>query len=255
MAQIQAKTVYDDLLDKLNGIFSGLTYYLDKSNLSMQLMLLKRDCESLAKASRIESDASFIVYHSLFGDVEMMRRHYDNAVSLGAKNKVLNIYIHGLWALGFFTEALLLAIENLTPTSGMFGENYTYITRNGGHKTVLQYFEECKSMNMNIEMAEKDSIQSNIVANILDEEDLQDHDLAKYMDVAGEVARKHRIFLSNQAMTHTLIRHDDETFYEIQFLINEDPEFVACLNMELAEKLAASDVIMPTGLNISFRCL
>lgn len=230
MAQAVPSTTYNELSAAINDLKAS-RHYADKS--SMQWRRIERNCRTLINVNACEGWTMLGVAYATAGDVDEMRKAFDNAVQLGMDSADKANRLASYMMVGLYTEAKNILISYAAPEQGMLLGLASSFGPVGAFQSFVEHAEKARKMSLDITQVEE-AADLPLAASIVAQADLSDDDIAAHMDAAGAVFRSHRLFPACRISASKV----DGIFVGVTtaLWVDASPEKVFDLNIELAQE-------------------
>lgn len=211
---------------------------------------IKRDCDKIMRDDPAECWSSLGNLHAAAGDVDEMRNCYSKALRINNDQAyVTNLLIH-LENLGFYSEALGYYRDIGGPSLGHFTERYRYGVAAGAFQAMVQFIDAAKKMEMDMTGLDID-IQLEAAA-LLHVHGISDEEVARHLDAAGLVMRRHRIFCYGIPEVRATAIDGEFSGVSIVFRVPGSRLDVLALNAALAEQEGAVGIAGRGIFNVMF---
>ena len=250
MTQIQPQTIAYDLMARMNNELGMPKEYLDMST-HFPLRSIFKECEKLIK---VLPSTGYILKSRLYayvGDVEKFKENYCLAKRYEVSVPDEANYAVGLTELGLFSEAQEFVIKFLPPKTG--GTNYFWklAVITGSYSILAKAITEAKSMGVELS-AEVPQDELDEIIFPMKSQGIDELLIAKYLDLAGAILRKRKRFLSGVVQLATPVDMDDNILIHQRVYVDEDPEIISDMNMELMEAIVENNIPQSDMILVSF---
>ncbi|MCA7085812.1 hypothetical protein K7G19_19675 [Cupriavidus sp. DB3] len=150
---------------------------------------LKREAEQVRDVEPGLGWATLGTLMAIAGDYEELVRCYTAAMPFsGAFPEIATNYMVNLSNLGYHSAVLALGAEVARPERGFFSTRGNLLVKSGGFVMAAQFLERAREMGLDVSNLSGPEIE--LAAFLLREAELSDWDVAKHLDLAGEMLRK-----------------------------------------------------------------
>jgi hypothetical protein len=187
---IQPQTTENEIIRAANVLQESSPYYLSSSDITWRR--LSRQAENLLNS---EPAAGWGVLGSLYaivGNHARMDEAFANSVRVERNRTSIKNWIGNRLNLGFFLSAQELFAAEADPKYGRFSYLFDVGVRACAFQRVTEYFTNAQKMAIDLRMIDPSGAKA--MAKLMEQAGLTDADVARHLDVAGEVLRTHRIF-------------------------------------------------------------
>lgn len=246
-----AKTVANDLDDDLGALIEASTYYL--SEMDPEVRAISRTLDNLAKVDAAKSSSLKIRYAALLGDREMGEYWARNAERLHAEKNDILVGLSVLYLnLGYYSECVGPMAQLTDPVGGIPTQIYKYPLGNGMFHLLAENHAKAKEMRVSNLPDLEEFISLSVAA--MDAWNETDADYLSALDLAGEVMRRRRMFVSNQGFRNEVIVPVDGglPYCKITFTVAVDLDTSIDMTCEYLEALSASQYKIPQSMSFEF---
>lgn len=249
MTTIRPVTKYNDITNEINAILERSTVYIDSS--SFEARRLRRECDNLSKVDPAHGWICRARLEQLQGNEDEFRHAVRNAERLDRTGEWSQTLGVGLLNLHRYSEAQTVILNNLTPELGLFGSLYPFALNCGAYCAVDRNYRSLPEKGMPVPDTYPHEMISRI-ASYMAESDITDQDVSSFLDVAGDVLRRHSYMLASSSPHPSIVAMECESYLHFRYSLDLPPAQIASLNVELAEMMAEHDSPLMDKLHVSF---
>ncbi|PWK38988.1 hypothetical protein [Cupriavidus plantarum] len=212
---------------------------------------LKREAEKIVHADPSVGWSVYAAVMTLAGDIEETNRALRAALPFAiADPSIIEDYMVSKIALGFFSDALELGKERSSPEYGRFTQRCSELIVAGGFRTVAAHLLRAAEIGLDVRGLDVGHVP--IAARLMAEAGLDDEDVAKHLDLAGEVLRNRRLKWSGHPCL--CVHGVDGLFKAVTYVLSvrQSRDEVFEMNCELADAEVRANVKRHPYFDITF---
>lgn len=246
------QTVACEVDEKLAHLVETSTSYLMESD--PRVSAIKRELDKLSKVDAAMSSAIRIKFSTLLGDKGMGEYWAANAGRLHVNQDDIQLGLLVLYSnLGYYSNCIAPIAHLSDPEkSGAVGHIIQHPIANGSFHLLAQ--NHAKAVKMGI--ANLPELQSNItdIVQVMDAWSDTDADYIALLDIAGEIMRKKRLFVTHSGFQKIVIYPSDGglPYCKITIKVAVDLKTSIDMTCDYVETLAQSKVRIPQSLSFEF---
>jgi len=252
MTQAQPQTIANQLMTRLDA-FGRPEKYQDLQN-NFVLRSILNECDKLIKVDPVKGRILKARVFTFCGDESRVRECFSEArhYSLSVSDKVN--YALCLSDLGYFSEAQKYFLEAIDPQFGSFNSFFTAALSTGAYIALCEMKNRASSMNIPISEEYQEAVIS-YIGQFMRNQNITDLMLASYLDLAGEVLRDRKMLASDVLSHAEVFDMDDLQLVHQKLFIEQNPELVADMNMQLMEVVVERNMPNSDSIMVSFEPL
>jgi hypothetical protein len=244
-------TIEDELIQSIGVLLAKTNVYANKDD--EVVIELWRQADKLAKAdaaAALEVKAKLAI---VLGDIDQAQYYVRNLKLLKAHDRYLLAAATVAINFGFFSESLPIYREMIDPERGDFSL-LDYGVANGAYRTHVAALDRAQlDLKMKVHPVHEQLARQ--VAAIMEENGDSDEDIARAMDLAGELLREHKLLFKG---LHHLIKpvldpsDGGHSYFSLQIALEVDEETAVDLTCDYVDRLAGANCKIPSSLVLSF---
>ena len=245
-------TIAIAVADELTRLVTTAHVFADKNDLRVRR--LASEIDKLIKVDAKVGHLAKACLFQLYGDAESMRYHVSCAAKLWSDSAVDSVFGRCLTNLGFFSEAQVACSLAAEPRRGSFTTNIATCLYCGAVVAMGRLTDQARIMGFDTAIAEV-GIAGEVRA-ILERVGIEDEEIGRILDVAGELMREQGLFYQDVGPQIFCVDDADLgggcVYYT--FALSATPERVTELQFELACRLVDRFPVLPAAFSVGFRC-
>lgn len=235
------------LIQDANRLLDNLRHYLPKDDLRLRRLLAEAD--KLMHADPREAHSIKGMVYQLSGDFEQALSHMDIAINLGPENPIgiankCSVLINS----GYFSEAQKLYVKVGSPEKGNFPMGTLLGLGTGAYREMDKFLDVARKMKLDLAAFDAGTIGN--AARLMNKHGLSDEELARFLDVAGEIMREENVVFCDMPEVFAWDASDDPAL-SITYKLPVDAYRAEQLDCELAERLVDRFSQIPWFLSVS----
>jgi hypothetical protein len=242
----------EEVFAEIGAVLRRLTHYLSPGE--WDIKRLNKMAEQLLNADEAVGSNALATVWQMTGDRNKAVRHIDNAIE-HAGNKPFHVAakVSILCNLGYFSEALAIFKEYSAPEKGNMTNAWKRGYLCGAFRTMNSYLPKAKKMQFELGALDIDTAVR--AANVTEKAGVSDEDVAKVLDVAGAVLRKHKLFFVGEGLRVNVFdtEADHDPFIEISFDLEVSSSEAHSLYQEFVDQVTQNVPVVPSVVTVSFR--
>ena len=260
MSQAVPQTKFSEILDEINGLLDSSESYLSKDD--FRVRSLDRQIDDLIQVEAVDGWTLKAVMYNLLGDVESMRKAFDNVVKLGATPPHMQIQCE--FNFHFHSRVVELVKERATPESREFLTYLPLLYFCGAFQTLDKMITKSRAMKVDLDPEIQFRGKSLKLGEILEvmpgalkmmeREKIEEAQIAAMLDIAGALIRDKKWFISGEKIVFG--PSGDEYSSEVMRFIFAVPcsiEEAVDLDFEFADKVVRAFDNIPENVLVTFR--
>lgn len=212
---------------------------------------LKLDAKKIMLADPALAHIALAAIAHLEWDEELAFHHLNCATSLTSDIFIKSQYIVGLVNFGFFSDALQMAGDILSPENGMFTEYYKLFITIGAFQK-LDNFQK-KAVLLGVDLAGFPTEITSKASDILKFASIPNERASEALSVAGSMLRDRKMSACGEAELSVDDEYGHSPIVFVTFKIRVEPKVAADMTWDLYEKLLSKFPDYSPSLNIGFR--
>jgi hypothetical protein len=208
--------------------------------------------EQLVHANEVEGYNALATLWQLTGDRDKALAYIDKAIRYSSNP---GFHVSGrvaiLTNLGYFSEALSNFKGWAAPEKGNMTNTWRRGYLCGAFRTMNSYLPKARKMGFDLGGLDIDTATR--AANVMEKGGVTDEEVAKVLDVAGDVLRTHKLFFVGDGLRVKVFDGEEDSFVEFTFDLEGTPHGVYSLYQQFVEQVISSVPVLPSVLTVSFQ--
>lgn len=230
--QIQPQSIENQLIRQANELRKSHRYFIQPDNPDWIKLVV--EAEKLRSVERWAGWAVLGSLYGLIGDLASMNRAFETSLQWRHHQTTISNWISNLVTLGQFTRAQEILRAEAHPTSGFINYLSDVGTLAFAYRLIDEYFTIAETMKMEITSIDRQSVSS--ISQFLADEGLSDADIARHLDVAGEILSKHRIPVVSKTSCHKLPGVSNAFTVALAVPVSQSEAFDMNIELAMAEE-------------------
>ncbi|WP_321789378.1 hypothetical protein [Burkholderia pyrrocinia] len=240
-----------EIVERINALQASSPYYIDSteiSDFSRELRIIKRDIDSMFKVDACAAWEMTGAWKALLGDQDGVNEAFRASLALGYTGTNRANWSVNCLNVGLFTKAQQLYGEFGGPESDFFSTLVAVGVRAGAFAQTARFVERAREMK--ISWDERSAADVSVASDILQTAGITDEQVARHLDVAGVVLRRHNI----HPTSHPRVTVADGFFrgVTVSFIVPVSSDEAFEMNVELASEEVQSDVEKSLAFDVVF---
>lgn len=242
------KTQSNQVVDEANALLSAASRYMAEDD--FRFLGLARKAQVSTKATPANGHSALSIVYQLSGNEERFRHHIENAIQLSGDPVFLGNRVAGLVNLGRFSAAQEVFARAIDPVNGQFTTVWPMGYNMGAFHSMRRALEKAKQMNLDLGGLDLDSVLK--AADVLDKGGVEEHAIARKLDLMGEVMRENRLFYAGTAPLVTAVAEPGHpVFLQMAFRFEVSDDEAHALYMQFVDRMAER-TDLPEILSVQF---
>jgi hypothetical protein len=241
----------DDVVTRINLLLATVTHYLPAQDPIIAELI--GDARKSIPVNAAAAHSAWACACQLAGDVEEAVYHIDNALKLESGNEFLlanqtSILVN----LGFMSKAQVAYARAAAPERGQMTHvwNMGYVC--GAFQSMREILKKAEAMKIDVGGLDIDTAIR--AASLMDQLGVRDSDVAKILDVVGEVLRAHRLFYLGATPKIAVFEGEGHApFISMAYEVGVSAEEAFDLYYEFVNRLTESKDQLSSAISVSFQ--